>query len=66
MNIELKDYFAGQVLQALIVQKTGLPSVDYLVTMSYAIAEKMVEQKNKLLNDKYINSSKQINTNEKK
>lgn len=62
MNIELKDYFAGKVLQGLIIQKPTISSVEHLVSMSYCIAEKMIEHKHKLINDRYVNISKQVDS----
>lgn len=59
MNIDLKDYFAAKAMQALAVDSAGI-SVDNIVMTSYHIAEKMIQHRNKLINDKYINSSNQI------
>lgn len=59
MNIELKDYFAAKAMQALAVDVTNV-SVDNIVMTSYHIAEKMIEHRNKLINDRYINRSNQI------
>lgn len=58
-NLELKDYFAGQALIGLINSKSTL-QVEYLVKMSYGIAEKMLEQKQSLINSHNIHSSQQI------
>lgn len=59
MNIELKDYFAGQALQGMLAHNAKTP-IGHIVTLSYYIAEKMIEHKHKLINDKYINSANQI------
>ena len=59
MNIELKDYFAAKAMQAHAVDVTNV-SVDNIIMTSYHIAEKMIEHRNKLINDRYINRSNQI------
>ena len=59
MNIDLKDYFAAKAMQALAIDATNV-SVDNIVMTSYHIAEKMIEHRNKLINDRYINRSNQI------
>ena len=41
MSIELKDYFAGQVLQGLLANGTSI-EIDHLVITSYHIADKMM------------------------
>jgi len=62
MNIELKDYFAGQVLQGLLANGTGI-EVEHLVMTSYHIADKMIQYKNKSENLQNIINSKQIESN---
>jgi len=59
MNVELKDYFAAKALQGLLSLKTQL-SIEDIVITSYNIAEKMIERKHELINQKYVNTSKQI------
>lgn len=59
MNIELKDYFAGKVMEGMLSHNPKV-SVQHLVMTSYYIAEKMIEHRRKLINDKYVNSSNQI------
>lgn len=58
MNIELKDYFAGKAMQALVSDQ--FKSIDSIVMTSYHIAEKMVEHKHKLINDRHVTSSSRI------
>jgi len=60
MNIELKDYFAAKAMQGILSSKPTLPSIDYLVSMSYGIAQKMIECRHKLLAPERVQSSKQI------
>lgn len=60
MNIELKDYIAVHALQGMLTHNSKTP-FEHLTVKAYHIAEKMIEQKHKLVNDKYVNSSKQIN-----
>ena len=62
MNIELKDYFAGQVLQGLLANGTGI-EVEHLVMTSYHIADKMIQHKNESENLESIINSKQIKSN---
>ncbi len=58
MNIELKDYFAGKAMQALVSDQ--FKSIDSIVMTSYHIAEKMIEHKHKLINDKYVTLSNRV------
>jgi len=44
MMIELKDYFAGQVLQGLLANGTSI-EIEHLVMTSYHIADKMIQHK---------------------
>lgn len=59
MNIELKDYFAGQALQGLLANGTGI-EIDHLVMTSYHISDKMIQHKNELEGLHHIVNSKQI------
>jgi hypothetical protein len=59
MSIELKDYFAGQVLQGLLANGTGI-EIDHLVMTSYHIADKMIQHKNESENLQNVINSKQI------
>ena len=59
MNIELKDYFAGQALQGLISDGTGI-EINHLVATSYHIADMMIQHKNNSENLQNIINSKQI------
>ena len=58
-HIELKDYFAGQALQGLLISN---PSIDitHLILTSYHIADKMLQEKNNSESPKTIINSKQI------
>lgn len=58
MNIELKDYFAGKAMEGMLSHNSKV-SVQHLVMTSYYIAEKMIEQKNKLMMDNVVKTSKQ-------
>lgn len=58
--LDLRDYFAGQALLGLISSKPTLAPIEHLTTMSYAIAEKMLEQKQLLISAQNIQSSSQI------
>ena len=59
MNIELKDYFAGQALQGLLANGTGI-EINNLVMTSYHIAGKMIQHKNESENLQNVINSKQI------
>ena len=59
MNIELKDYFAGQALQGLLANGTGI-EINHLVMTSYHIADKMIQHKNESEGLHHIVNSKQI------
>jgi hypothetical protein len=58
MNIELKDYFAGKAMEGMLSHNSKV-SVQHLVMSSYYIANKMIEQKNKLLANNVLTTSKQ-------
>ena len=58
MNIELKDYFAGKAMEGMLSHNSKV-SVQHLVMTSYYIAEKMIEQKHKLMVDNLVTTSKQ-------
>ena len=59
MSIELKDYFAGQALQGLLANGTGI-EIKHLVMTSYHIADKMIQHKNESEGLNHIINSKQI------
>jgi hypothetical protein len=58
MNIELKDYFAAKAMEGMLSHNSKV-SVQHLVMTSYYIANKMIEQKNKLLANNVLTTSKQ-------
>ncbi len=58
MNIELKDYFAAKAMQGMLSHNSKT-SVQHLVMTSYYIADKMIEQKHKLMVDNIVKTSKQ-------
>ena len=67
MNIELKDYYAGKALQGLLanglLEYGTATKIDYLVMISYHLADKMIQHKNESENIQNIINSKQIESN---
>lgn len=58
MNFELKDYFAAKAMQGMLSHNSTI-SVQDLVMTSYYIADKMIEQKYRLLAESSVITSKQ-------
>jgi hypothetical protein len=67
MNIELKDYYAGKALQGLLanglLEYGTATKIDYLVMISYHLADRMIQHKNESENIQNIINSKQIESN---